>query len=162
MHKNVVSLCQRWIHYMWCLCQLIRWSHILLALQEHTPKCCMQSLRWLILERITSFQEPSYMCQLHEADYYCKTKKKQNVKCIAIVISEDNKRDYHCQSVTLVGGLLYWTNLLLLNHWVWLYKTWSIIKVSEFLHIDLAYLSVLLTIRDREWPYNDFIDFDVL
>ena len=107
MHKNVVSLCQRWIHYMWCLCQLIRWSHILLALQEHTPKCCMQSLRWLILERITSFQEPSYMCQLHEADYYCKTKKKQNVKCIAIVISEDNKRDYHCQSVTLVGGLCY-------------------------------------------------------
>ena len=107
MHKNVVSLCQRWIHYMWCLCQLIRWSHILLALQEHTPKCCMQSLRWLTLERITSFQEPSYMCQLHEADYYCKTKKKQNVKCIAIVISEDNKRDYHCQSVTLVGGLCY-------------------------------------------------------
>ena len=28
-----------------------------------------------------------------------------HVKCIAIVISEDNKIDYHCQSVALVGGL---------------------------------------------------------
>ena len=30
-----------------------------------------------------------------------------NVKGIAIFISEDNKLDYHCQSVDLVGGLCY-------------------------------------------------------
>ena len=29
--------------------------------------------------------------------------------------------------------MLYWTDLLLLNHWIWLYKKWSIIKVSEVL-----------------------------
>ena len=29
------------------------------------------------------------------------------VKYTATVISEDNKIDYHCQSVTLVGGLCY-------------------------------------------------------
>ena len=32
--------------------------------------------------------------------------------------------------------MLYWTDLLLLNHWIWLYKTWSIIKVSEFLQLQ--------------------------
>ena len=29
------------------------------------------------------------------------------VKCTAIVISEENKIDYHCESVALVGGLCY-------------------------------------------------------
>ena len=48
---------------------------------------------------------PSCWNKEEEADYYCKTKKRQNVKYIAIVISEDNKIDYHCQSVALVGGL---------------------------------------------------------
>ena len=50
---------------------------------------------------------PSCWNKEEEADYYCKTKKRQNVKYIAIVISEDNKIDYHCQSVALVGALCY-------------------------------------------------------
>ena len=62
---------------------------------------------------------PSCWNKEEEEDYYCKTKKRQNVKCIAIVISKDNKTvadnkaDNHCQFVILVGGLLYWTDLLL-------------------------------------------------
>ena len=30
-----------------------------------------------------------------------------NVKCTAIVISEDNKIDYHCQFVAWIGDLCY-------------------------------------------------------
>ena len=50
---------------------------------------------------------PSCWNKEEEADYYCKTKKRQHVECTAIVISEDNKIDYHGQSAALVGGLCY-------------------------------------------------------
>ena len=61
----------------------------------------------IISETKKSLWLPSCWNKEEEPDYYCKTKKRQNVKCTAIVISEDNKIDYHCQFVAWIGDLCY-------------------------------------------------------
>ena len=70
-------------------------------------KYLLKELQRLLFLKLRRGWLPSCWKKEEEADYYCKTKKRQNVICTAIVISEDNKIDYHGQSVALVGGLCY-------------------------------------------------------
>ena len=72
-------------------------------------------LRLLFLKKRRGWL-PSCWNKEEEADYYCKTKKRQHVECTAIVISEDNKIDCHGQSAALVGGLCY----IKLIHYYWI------------------------------------------